>query len=374
MAVRWYSAVLQVALLYQLCVSSTGAVNTQLPPRLSASTSEVRVREGETGVVLECILDVGDDPIKYRWLKKHLWVTGTLGYSYRGYKRLLLALQTIRPDHAGKYVCEASNAAGTHTAEINVVVDAVEATPPPNDVPMPKTNEVLSEVAASLSDALAEGDCACDVMFLIHASPDAPADLVSVQANLVSTIASSIVSEEVRVAVMTYSDYLETKLPLSDGTNSCALRKAFEDLDHKMWSTKLQPVLREVFKKFKKSTRTCKLLFLPVMGSAGQEGPDVLGAGHLKKGGVKVFLLEVTRSPIAGLRDMASTRGDGKPLHWRVPLPVWPSIVTYMQYMALPPRLSASTSEVRVREGETGVVLECILDVGDDPIKYRWLK
>ncbi|KAF2355828.1 Low-density lipoprotein (LDL) receptor class A repeat [Trinorchestia longiramus] len=330
----WWSAVLQLAAVALCSISVTSAQNTQLPPRLSASVREMHAKEGDTGVVLECVLDVGDDPIKYRWLKNHLWVTGTLGYSYRGYKRLLLALQPITRHHAGRYTCEASNGAGTHTDEINLIVDSGDTISPAAALSMPKTNEILMELAASLSDVLAEGTCECDVLFLLHAAPDAPPDLVSVQANLIYTIAANIVSEDVRVSLMTYSDYLETKLPFTNGTNSCALRKALEKLDHKMWATKMQPVLRDVFKKFKKSTKACKVMFLPVMASAGQDGPDILGAQHLKKVGVQIFLLEVTEEPIPGIQEMASTRGDGKPYHWRVPMTIWPSIVTYMQYIA----------------------------------------
>lgn len=56
--------------------------------------------------------------------QNHLWVTGSLGHAYRGYKQLLLALHPIRKEHAGRYVCEAKNDAGTHTVVVNVVVGA----------------------------------------------------------------------------------------------------------------------------------------------------------------------------------------------------------------------------------------------------------
>lgn len=328
------AAALSLLVLLCCCCGASYVQAEQLPPRVSTPESEVRVKEGQTGVVLECTLDVGDDPIQYRWLKNHVWVTGSLGHAYRGYKRLLLALQTVRRDHAGQYVCEAKNEAGIHTVTITVVVesdaDAVSAAP----APMPKTNEMLAELAASLSDVLAESDCQCDLLFLLHASPDAPPDLVSVQANLIHTITENIISHRVRVSLMTYSDYIEVKLPFNNGTNTCALRKAFDHLEHKMWSTKMSFVLREVFKRFKKSTSRCKVLFLPVVASVGTDGIDLLGAQNLKKMGVTIFLLEVTETAIPGITEMASQRGDGKPYHWRVAMPVWPSIVTYMQYIS----------------------------------------
>ena len=45
-----------------------------------------------------------------------------------------------------------------------------------------------------------------------------------------------------------------------------------------------------------------------------------------------------------------------------------------MPFVSVPPRLSTEVEELVVVEGQTGVVLECGLDVGDDPITYRWLK
>ena len=49
-----------------------------------------------------------------------------------------------------------------------------------------------AEFSASLSDVLAESDCRCDLLFLLHASQDAPHDLVSVQANLINTVAENM--------------------------------------------------------------------------------------------------------------------------------------------------------------------------------------
>lgn len=49
-------------------------------------------------------------------------VTGVLGYAYRGYNKVLLALHKVEPQHEGTYVCEASNTAGTHSAAIRVIV------------------------------------------------------------------------------------------------------------------------------------------------------------------------------------------------------------------------------------------------------------
>ncbi|MPC24782.1 hypothetical protein E2C01_017876 [Portunus trituberculatus] len=55
----------------------------------------------------------------------HEIVTGALGYAYRGYNKVLLALHTIEPQHAGTYVCEASNTAGVDSAAIRIVVATV---------------------------------------------------------------------------------------------------------------------------------------------------------------------------------------------------------------------------------------------------------
>ena len=72
---------------------------------------------------------------------------------------------------------------------------------------------------------------------------------------------------------------------------------------------------------------------LPVVGPVSK-GADTIGAGHLRKSGISVFVLEVTETPVPELREMASVRGDGVPFYWRVPMEIWPSLVTYMQYMA----------------------------------------
>ena len=66
----------------------------------------------------------------------------------------------------------------------------------------------------------------------------------------------------------------------------------------------------------------------------GTEGADELGAQHLRKLGVKIFILEVTPMPLNGVKEMASTRGDGYPYHWRVPQFIWPTIVMNMKYIA----------------------------------------
>ncbi|KAK7063304.1 hypothetical protein SK128_015289 [Halocaridina rubra] len=313
-----------------LYTTSTSAA--LLPPRLSSKQTELRLKEGQTGVVLECSLDVGDDPIAYRWLKHHQWVTGALGYAYRGYRQLLLALHPVKKQHAGTYVCEASNQAGTHSHAITVFVENGDSLmPDTND--LPHTDEILSDIATSFSDVLAEGDCQCDALFLIHASPDAPEDTIAAQANFVHTIADSIVSESLRVGVMTYSDSIVSKLAFGQGTNRCALRDAFRDLSHPKWATRLQPVLREAFKKLKKSKSKCKVLFLPIFGSLGTEGADPIGSKSIKKIDTKIFILEVTDEPIAGVTEMASERGDGRPYHWHIPLHIWPTIVMYMKYM-----------------------------------------
>lgn len=68
------------------------------------------------------------------------------------------------------------------------------------------------------------------------------------------------ISETNRVSVMTYSDYMDSKLSFGEGTNSCALRDAFKDLTHQKWTTRLEPVLREAFKKFRKSKTSCKVM------------------------------------------------------------------------------------------------------------------
>ena len=72
---------------------------------------------------------------------------------------------------------------------------------------------------------------------------------------------------------------------------------------------------------------------LPVFGSLGSEGAPLIVANHLKKMGVKIFILEVTDSPIQGVPEMASKRGDGIPYHWWIPLKIWPTIISYMNYM-----------------------------------------
>lgn len=73
---------------------------------------------------------------------------------------------------------------------------------------------------------------------------------------------------------------------------------------------------------------------MPIFGSVGLEGVDTVGARQLEKLGVKLFILEVTKDPTANITDMASTRGDGQPYHWRIPFSVWPTVVMYMNYMS----------------------------------------
>ncbi|KAG0726647.1 Low-density lipoprotein receptor-related protein 2 [Chionoecetes opilio] len=373
-------------LLLLLLLGVTSVLGAMLPPRLSTTDTIVRLREGQEGYVLECNKDVGDDPITYRWLKvgtgregdgtgrdgtgrdgtgrdgavtcwkmeryydlrklmpsaksipltpqDHKIVTGVLGYAYRGFNKVFLALHTIELEHAGTYVCEASNTEGVHSAAIKVIVESRGRQTTVTQELQPHTDEILSEIATSLSDVLAEGECTCDTMFLLHVSTDAEEETVAAQANLVHIIADQIVSETNRVSVVTYSDYLDMKLSFGKGTNKCALRDAFKDLTHQKWTTRLEPVMREAFKKLRKSLSSCKVLFLPIFGSLGAEGADVLGAQHLKKLGVKIFILEVTPEPLEGVQEMASKRGDGYPYHWRVPLFMWRTIVINMNYIA----------------------------------------
>lgn len=54
--------------------------------------------------------------------------------------------------------------------------------------PRPPTGDI----ATSFSDVLAEGECKCDTIFLLHASTEAPADTVAAQANLIHTIGSTM--------------------------------------------------------------------------------------------------------------------------------------------------------------------------------------
>lgn len=316
-----------------LFLGPSNTLSTMLPPRLSSKQSVLRVTEGQTGAVLDCTLDVGDDPIAYRWLKDHQLVTGALGFAYRGYRQVLLAFHSIERQHAGTYVCEASNEAGVHSQAIKVIVESDGSQSRMSDE-LPHTEELLIDMATSISDVLAEGECICDTLFLLHSSTDAPSETLAAQANLVHTIADSIISESTRVSVLTYSDYTVTKLSFGDGVNRCALRNAFHDMSHERWGTRIQPVLREAFKKFRKSKATCKVMFLPIFGSLGMEGADVIEAQKLKKIGVKIFILEVTPKPLDGVMEMASKRGDGQPYYWRVPLRIWPTIVTYMKYMS----------------------------------------
>ncbi|MCL4118645.1 UNVERIFIED_CONTAM: hypothetical protein GTU68_028097 [Idotea baltica] len=170
-------------------------------------------------------------------------------------------------------------------------------------------------------------------MFLLHASPDAPEESLVAQANFVHTVAKPIISKEVRVAAVSFSDYANPKLSFGKGTNICALTEALKDLSHDKWATRIEPVLRDAQKKFKKSKKPCKVLFLPIFGSLGSEGANLKAAANLKKGGVKIFILEVTETPIKGVPDMSSQRGDGKPYHWWIPKKIWPTIVSYMGYM-----------------------------------------
>ena len=60
---------------------------------------------------------------------------------------------------------------------------------------------------------------------------------------------------------------------------------------------------------------------------------DLLEAQSLKKSGVKIFILEVTKEPVEDISKIASSRGDGKPYHWRLPQKIWPTLVMYMKYM-----------------------------------------
>ncbi|XP_050736343.1 uncharacterized protein LOC127008378 isoform X2 [Eriocheir sinensis] len=322
-----------LVLLLVLCGASR-VLGAMLPPRLSSSQDIVRLQEGQERYVLECNKDVGDDPITYRWLKDNQIVTGVLGYAYRGYNSVLLALHPVEPQHAGTYVCEASNTAGVHSAAIRVIVDSSGARQKAEEGDKPHTDEILSDIATSLSDVLAEGECKCDTMFFIHASTDAPANTIAAQANLVHTIADQMISETNRVSIVTYSDYIDFKLSFGEGTNNCALRDAFKDLTHQQWTTRLEPVMRDTFKKFRKSKGSCKVMFLPIFGSLGAEGADILGAQHLKKLGVKIFILEVTPVALGSVQEMASKRGDGHPYHWRVPQHIWPTIVMNMKYIA----------------------------------------
>nr|XP_027213505.1 uncharacterized protein LOC113806552 [Penaeus vannamei] len=257
---------------------------------------------------------------------------GSLGYAYRGYRQLLLALHTIEKQHAGTYFCEASNEAGVHSSYIQVIVESPDTIRLPASE-LPHTDEILSDIATSFSDVLAEGECKCDTIFLLHASTEAPADTVAAQANLIHTIGSTIISDTMRVGLAMYSDHVTQKLSLGMGIHHCALRDAFKDLSHPRFPTRLEPVLRETFKKFKKSKAPCKVLFLPIFGSAGKDGADITAAKQLHKLGVKIFILEVTPEPIEGINEMASKRGDGRPYHWHIPLHIWPTIVIYMKYM-----------------------------------------
>ena len=68
------------------------------------------------------------------------------------------------------------------------------------------------------------------------------------------------ISKKNRVSVLSYSDYTESKLSFSRGTDACALRDSLKDTEHEKWSTRLEPVLREAFKKLKKSKKECKVL------------------------------------------------------------------------------------------------------------------
>ncbi|KAK4309341.1 hypothetical protein Pmani_019024 [Petrolisthes manimaculis] len=319
--------------LYVNLISTHLTLAVILPPQIRSSVGQVMVDEGETGVVLECNLEIGDDPIRYRWLKNNQLVTGMLGYAYRRYKQVSLSLHEIEVQHAGEYTCEASNSAGVDTATITVNVASSDRHVVTNGG-VPHTDETLTSIATSLSDVLAEGNCECDVMFLLHASNDAPSNTLPAQANLVHIIAETIVSESVRIGLMTYSDDVTLKLAFGRGTNKCSLRQAFRNLTQPLWSTRLEPVVRAVFKRFKKSKSACKVLFLPIFGSLGLEGADVIGAQQLKKLGVQVFVLEVTDSPLPNVREMVSKRGDGQPYHWHVPLKYWTTIVINMKYMS----------------------------------------
>ncbi|RXG69653.1 Transmembrane protease serine 6 [Armadillidium vulgare] len=229
----------------------------------------------------ECDLDVGDDPVAFKWLKQYKLVTADLGFAYRTYRNVHLALHTITRQHEGIYECEATNDAGVDAKRIEVIV---------------------GELAASLNDVLAEGECSCDVMFLLHASPDSPPETLVAQANFVNIVASPIVSDDIRVSAVLYSDYVNSKLSFAKGTNQCALSRALKDLSHDKWATRIQPKI-----------------------------------------GVKVFILEVTEIPLEGVMEMASERGDGKPYHWWIPKKIWPTIVSYMAYM--PEELNGCVNE-----------------------------
>ncbi|KAB7498284.1 hypothetical protein Anas_06234 [Armadillidium nasatum] len=183
---------LQVRLTYLIFIVTANIVipnivqaTTVLPPRLSTSQSTIHVKEGQNKVVLECDLDVGDDPVAFKWLK-----------------------------------CEATNDAGVDAKRIEVIVDPADYNHRFREhEELPDTSEVLSELAASLNDVLAEGECSCDVMFLLHASPDSPPETLVAQANFVNIVASPIVSDAIRVSAVLYSDYVNSKLSFAKGTN-----------------------------------------------------------------------------------------------------------------------------------------------------------
>ena len=57
----------------------------------------------------------------------------------------------------------------------------------------PNLQQLLTgEIATSLSDVLAEGECKCDTMFFLHVSTDAADQTLAAQANLVHTIADQM--------------------------------------------------------------------------------------------------------------------------------------------------------------------------------------
>lgn len=92
-------------------------------PQINPFEFESEVNTGE-GVQLTCYVGKGDLPLNITWFFNHKPVRNIFGVSTVavGSRTNLLIINSVQPDHAGIYSCEASNPGGKidHKAELFV--------------------------------------------------------------------------------------------------------------------------------------------------------------------------------------------------------------------------------------------------------------
>lgn len=76
------------------------------------------------GVQLTCYVGKGDAPLNISWAFNNKTIRNIFGVSTVpvGSRTNLLIINSVQPDHAGAYTCQASNSGGTveHSAELFV--------------------------------------------------------------------------------------------------------------------------------------------------------------------------------------------------------------------------------------------------------------